>query len=313
MASFAMVFPGQGSQSIGMCSDFAAQFPVVHETFAVASDICGKDIWAITQDGPLELLNDTTITQPAMLAADVAIWRCWESVGGPRPSVVAGHSLGEYAALVCAGVLTLESAMKLVHKRATAMASAQPAGMGGVGVIIGFEQPQVEAWCAEVNTPDSPVSLANINSPKQLVIAGEKTAVETVLAKATEAKARIARLIPVSVPVHCDLMRGAADLLAPDLAQATFNTPEMPVIFNVDATQKNDATAIEQALVAQLFSPVQWLKTMEAIIALAPETIVESGPGSVLAGLFKRTYRKAPFSVLALNAVEQLPKEFSHV
>lgn len=309
MSNIIMQFPGQGSQKINMLQDYSKVIPSIKEVFQLASDICQKNIWRIVQEGPEALLNDTTITQPAMLAADVAIWQAWRDASGAQPFMVAGHSLGEYAALVAAECLHLEDAMQLVHKRAQYMATAQAPGVGAVGVIIGFDECDVATWCDVISTPAYQVSIANINSAQQLVVAGHKEAVEAVLALAKKNKARIARLLPVSVPVHCALMKDAAKKLRQDLDSTTFHQPIMPVVFNVDAQQYDAPDQIKQALYEQLFSPVQWLKTMEVFYHHAPDALVESGPGGVLSGMYKRSYKHTDSAIINLNHYANFQKD----
>lgn len=308
-----MVFPGQGSQRIGMLSDYAELFPCVKHAFDTMSDICSIDLWQITQQGPVESLNDTRITQPAMFAADIAIWKAWEqSTGGAMPLMVAGHSLGEYAALVCSGILSFKDAGMLVKHRARLMAEAVPDGEGAVGVIIKATLPEVEQWCLEASGNDQYVSVANINSPIQLVVAGHKAAVEKVLQIAKQNKAKMARLLPVSVPVHCSLLKPAADEFRQYFKEVTFHHPRMPMVFNVDGVCHYQPKNIEQALYEQLFKPVQWLKTMDILMQNKPAMIVESGPGGVLTGLFNRTFKQSDCRMISLNNVTDLQEVCQH-
>jgi len=301
-----MTFPGQGSQRIGMLKDYADQFDSVQKVFNIVSDICKVDLWDITQNGPDEKINDTRLTQPIMFAADIAIWQAWLEAGGIKPQMVAGHSLGEYAALVVAEVLSLEDAAKLVYHRGQLMAEAYPVGEGAVGVIIKATEPEVEAWCKVVCKPGHEVSIANINSPIQLVVAGHKAAVEEVLVMAKENKAKMARMLPVSVPVHCPLMKTTADKFQEYFSQVEFKKPEIPMIFNVDALCHYQPENIKKALQQQLYKPVQWVKTMDVMMQNKPSVIVESGPGGVLTGLCNRTFRKVECEFKSLNSLIDL-------
>jgi [acyl-carrier-protein] S-malonyltransferase len=301
-----IVFPGQGSQRIGMLKDFADSFASVKATFNAMSEICHEDLWRIAQEGPQETLDDTRITQPIMFAADLALYQVlqeWDST----PSFVAGHSLGEYAALVASGILSFEDAGKLVCHRARLMASAYPKGEGAVGVIIQASFEQVQDWCMACSKANSQSGhqawVANINSPTQLVIAGHKAAVEAVLNLAKLNHSKFAKLLPVSVPVHCPLMQVAADQLKCYFDDVTFHPPTIPMIFNVDACFHQDPKSIKQALYEQLFKPVLWLKSMEVMMSQNPSSIIESGPGGVLAGLFNRTFKEFSGSIIQLNTV----------
>ena len=308
-ANIAMLFPGQGSQSIGMLADYASKYPIVEQTFALASEICGKNLWHKAQHGLQTMLDDTTITQPVMLAADITIWRCWQEEGMPAPSLLAGHSLGEYSALVYAKVISLETALILVQKRANYMSQAQPEGFGAVAVIVGACEANVAYWCLQVETAQQKVSIANLNSPAQLVIAGHVNVVNAVLTLAKKNKVKLATKIPVSVAVHCELMRGAASELKKDLAKVNFAIPDIPIIFNIDALIHYDTNEIRHALFAQLYSPVQWLKTMELIVSKNQITIIECGPKGVLSRLIKRSFKEANFELINLNLVSAMPKK----
>lgn len=286
-SALAMVFPGQGSQAVGMLSELAASSPQVVETFGQASEVLGYDLWRLVQDGPAEELNATAITQPAMLAAGVAVWRSWLARGGVWPVVMAGHSLGEYTALVCAGALDYADAVALVAARGRCMQSAVPAGIGAMAAILGLDDAAVAGVCARAAEGDV-VEPVNFNSPGQVVIAGHAAAVERATAFAREAGAKRAVLLPVSVPSHCSLMESAASEFADRLAQVEIAGPQVPVIQNVDATAHTDPALIRDNLGKQLYSPVQWVKSVQAMAAHGVSRVIEAGPGKVLAGLCKR-------------------------
>lgn len=300
MDKFAFVFPGQGSQAVGMLADLAAEFPVVTETFAEASAALGYDLWALVQDGPAEQLNQTQKTQPALLTASVAIWRAYQASGKPQPAVLAGHSLGEYSALVCAGVIQFADAVKLVELRGQLMQAAVPEGTGAMYAIIGLDNDAIAKACEE-SAEGEVVSPVNFNSPGQVVIAGNKDAVERAAAACKAAGAKMAVALPVSVPSHCSLMKGAADKLADALAAIEFSAPAIPVINNVDVQAPTDVAAIRDALVRQLYCPVRWTETVEAMAADGITHLVECGPGKVLTGLAKRINKSV--SAQAVNDV----------
>lgn len=286
-STLAMVFPGQGSQSVGMLAELAQAQPQVAETFESASDVLGYDLWTLVQDGPEEQLNQTDRTQPAMLAAGVAVWRAWEARGGARPAIMAGHSLGEYTALVCAGALDYTDAIALVAERGRCMQHAVPAGTGAMAAILGLDDAAVATVCAgaangEVVTP------VNFNSPGQVVIAGHAAAVERAVAAAKAAGAKRAVTLPVSVPSHCALMEPAAEAFAERLAASDIRRPAIPVIQNVDAQPHDEPDAIRENLRRQLYSPVQWVRSVQAMRGLGITRIIEAGPGKVLAGLNRR-------------------------
>jgi len=286
-ATLAMVFPGQGSQSVGMLSELAAEFSQIEETFQQASDVLGYDLWKLVCEGPAEDLNSTDRTQPAMLAAGVAVWRVWQDEQGAQPAILAGHSLGEYSALVCAKALAFEDAIRLVAERGRLMQEAVPAGTGAMAAILGLDDAAVEAVCSQA-AEDQVLSAVNFNSPGQVVIAGAVAAVERALVVAKEAGAKRALPLPVSVPSHCALMQPAADKLAVQLADTVIKTPEIPVIHNVDADQHAEPDAIRDCLKRQLYSPVQWVKTINEMSSHGVTRIIEAGPGKVLTGLCKR-------------------------
>ena len=287
MTQFAFVFPGQGSQAVGMLAELAAQFPIVEETFGEASSALGYDLWQLVQQGPAEELNKTWQTQPALLAASVAIFRVWQQQGGKAPALMAGHSLGEYSALVCAGVLDFKAAIRLVELRGKLMQEAVPEGTGAMYAIIGLDNDAIAKACEE-SAQGQVVSPVNFNSPGQVVIAGNKEAVERAGAACKAAGAKRALPLPVSVPSHCALMKPAADKLAVALKDITFNAPQVPVVNNVDVRTENDPEAIRSALVRQLYSPVRWTESVEFIAAQGVTSLLEVGPGKVLTGLTKR-------------------------
>lgn len=283
----AIVFPGQGSQSVGMLADLYQQYPVVQETFSEASAALGYDLWALVANGPEADLNETHRTQPALLTASVAVWRLWQQQNGTAPAYLAGHSLGEYSALVCAGVLSLADAVQLVEKRGQYMQQAVPAGVGAMSAIIGLDDAAIAKACEEAAQGEV-VAPVNYNSPGQVVIAGHKAAVERAGEACKAAGAKRALPLPVSVPSHCALMRPAAEQLAKDLAALSFNAPTIPVINNVDVQSAADEAAIKDALIRQLYSPVRWTETIEYFAAAGVTEVVELGAGKVLSGLIKR-------------------------
>ena len=283
----ALVFPGQGSQSVGMLAELHAEFATVRDTFAEASAALGYDLWALIANGPDTDLNETHRTQPALLTASVAVYRVWLEQGGATPAYLAGHSLGEYSALVCAGVLTLSDAVKLVEKRGQYMQLAVPAGTGAMSAIIGLDNALIAKACAEAAQGEV-VSPVNFNSPGQVVIAGNKAAVERANELCKAAGAKRALPLPVSVPSHCALMKPAADKLANDLNSIAFHTAVIPVVNNVDVIAAADAAAIKDALVRQLYSPVRWTESIEFLAAQGVDTVIELGAGKVLSGLIKR-------------------------
>lgn len=283
----ALVFPGQGSQSVGMLAELHAEFATVRDTFTEASAALGYDLWALVANGPDTELNETHRTQPALLTASVAVYRVWLEQGGATPAYLAGHSLGEYSALVCAGVLSLSDAVKLVEKRGQYMQLAVPAGTGAMSAIIGLDDALIAKACAEAAQSEV-VSPVNFNSPGQVVIAGNKAAVERANELCKAAGAKRALPLPVSVPSHCALMKPAADKLATDLNSISFHTAVIPVVNNVDVVAAADAAAIKDALVRQLYSPVRWTESIEFLAAQGVDSVIELGAGKVLSGLIKR-------------------------
>lgn len=287
MSKFAITFPGQGSQSVGMLADMAAEYPVIKATFDEASQVLGYDLFDLVMNGPAEELNKTWRTQPALLTSSVALWRVWQQLGGKAPAVMAGHSLGEYSALVCAGALAFTDAVKLVELRGHAMQDAVPEGVGAMSAIIGLENDVIADNCAKA-AQGQVVSPVNFNSPGQVVIAGHKEAVERANVLMKESGAKRALPLPVSVPSHCALMKPAAEKLAEALTAITVSAPVIPVINNVDVTPESDPAAIKDALVRQLFSPVRWTDTVVTMAEQGVELALEMGPGKVLSGLAKR-------------------------
>lgn len=303
MSQFAFVFPGQGSQSVGMLAVLAERFSQVRSTFEEASDAIDTDLWSLVTDGPDDELNRTAITQPAMLAADIAVWRIWRQEGGPTPAIMAGHSLGEYAALVAAGAIEFRDAVGLVARRGMLMQSAVKVGAGAMAAILGLDDEVVEALCREVSEGQV-VSAANYNSPGQIVIAGEASAVERALHQAKGAGARRAVILPVSVPSHCGLMKPAAEALRESLEQIPVTQPGIPVLHNIDVAVHEEATAIREALIAQMYSPVRWASTIRKMVDGGVVKVAECGPGRVLCGLGRRISREVDW--LALEDPEAL-------
>lgn len=288
MKKFAMVFPGQGSQTVGMLVELAGDYPIVQETFKQASEVLGYDLWQLVQEGPAEELKKTWQTQPALLTASVAVYRVWQQkYPALKPEVMAGHSLGEYSALVCAGVLDFQDAVKLVELRGKLMQQAVPEGTGAMYAIIGLDNDAIINACKQAEQGEV-VSAVNFNSPGQVVIAGAKTAVERAAALCKEAGAKRALPLAVSVPSHCALMKPAADQLSVSLESITLKAPVVAVLNNVDVKAETDAVAIRNALVRQLYSPVRWTETVEKMAQNGVEVLVEVGPGKVLNGLAKR-------------------------
>lgn len=285
--SLAFVFPGQGSQAVGMLAELAALHPEVEQTFAEASAGAGIDLWALVRNGPAEELDSTRNTQPALLAASVAVWRVWLKQGGPRPACLSGHSLGEYSALVCAGALSLHDAAALVAERGRLMQAAVPAGVGAMAAILGGDDAQIAAVCEEVAQGEV-VSPANFNSPGQLVIAGHAGAVDRALARLAELGVKKAIRLAVSVPSHCALMRDAADQLGERMASIEWQLPSIPVIQNAEARSHGNVDDIRAALQRQLYLPVRWSECVQALAAGGSTRIAECGPGKVLSGLIRR-------------------------
>lgn len=294
---FALVFPGQGSQSVGMMNAYG-DAAVIRDTFVQASDALGMDLWRMVSAGPAEELNLTVNTQPAMLAAGVAVYRLWRERGGAEPAWMAGHSLGEYTALTCAGALDFPDAIRLVRLRAEAMQSAVPEGVGAMAAVLGLDDEAVRAVCAEAAEGEV-LAAVNYNSPGQVVIAGHKAAVDRGCALAKNKGAKRALPLPVSVPSHCALMAPAAEKLRQAMADMAVRAPAVPVIHNADVAAQSDPDAIRDALARQLFSPVRWVESMQALGREGVTLIAECGPGKVLAGLNKRILEGVPTLALA--------------
>ena len=303
MNKTAFLFPGQGSQSIGMMSGLREPFEEVRDTFRTASEVLGYDLWDICQNGPQERLNQTEVTQPAMLAADIATWRAWKSIGGIDPGYVAGHSLGEYSALVASGSLEFRDAVALVAERGRLMQAATAAGAGAMAAVLGLEDDELSRICLEAEQGQV-VSCANFNSPGQIVIAGDKAAVDRACELATGAGARRAILLAVSVPAHCALMRPAAEKLADDLESVPISPGKIPLVHNVDAQLHAESGEIRDALVRQVWQPVRWAASVRYLISEGVARFAECGPGKVLFGLNRRISRDV--STVALVSGESL-------
>lgn len=303
--SLAFVFPGQGSQSIGMLNALADAYPNVKETFAEASSALGYDLWAIASSGPEDKLNQTEVTQPAMLTAGVAVWRVWQKELGPQPVLLAGHSLGEYTALTCAGALTFADAVKLVADRGRYMQEAVPAGQGGMAAIVGLDDDGVRTLCEQAAQGEV-LSPVNFNSPGQVVIAGTAAAVARAVEQAKGAGAKLAKQLPVSVPSHCALMHPAAERMRERLKALNLRAPAIPVLHNVHVQSESNTDAIRDALVRQIESPVRWVETIQKMAASGVDKLVECGPGKVLAGLNKRIAKETQtFSVYDPETLRQ--------
>lgn len=310
MSKFAIAFPGQGSQSVGMLAELAEAYPIIKETFAEASAVLGYDLFELVMQGLAEELNKTWKTQPALLTSSVALWRLWQAQGGATPAVMAGHSLGEYSALVCAGALNFADAVKLVELRGQAMQRAVPEGVGAMAAIIGLDNDSIAANC-EKAAQGQVVSPVNFNSPGQVVIAGHKEAVERANVLMKESGAKRALPLPVSVPSHCALMKPAAEELAIALEKLEIQAPVIPVINNADVATVTDPAAIKDALVRQLYSPVRWTETVERMASEEITFEIEMGPGKVLSGLVKRIDKRVDGS--AINDVAGLQDALSKV
>ena len=292
------VFPGQGSQALGMMDALASRHACVKERFATAADVLGFDLWYLVTHGPEAELNRTEHTQPALLAASVATWDAWQQLGGAQPDLMAGHSFGEYSALVCAGALDYATAVRLVARRGRFMQEAVQAGEGAMAAILGLDQPQLESICAEVSAAHGLCACANLNAPGQIVISGTAAAVEAACALASTRGAKRALRLQVSVPAHCALMATAARRLADELGAIELTPPRIAVVHNVDVAQHADADAIKHALVAQMCAPVRWIETIEQFAAGGVTSVVECGPGKVLSGLVKRIDKRLATSAL---------------
>ena len=293
----AFVFPGQGSQSVGMQQALAEEHAVVRETYSQASDALGFDLWALAQDGPAEVLDETTNTQPAMLTAGVATWRAWQAAGGGMPAMMAGHSLGEYTAFVCSGALDFAGTVRLVRRRAELMQGAVPAGEGAMAAILGLDDDAVLDACRAA--ADAGIAeAANYNTPGQVVVAGDKPGIDRVVELAREAGARRAMPLAVSVPAHSSLMRPAGEELADLIDAATFEEPATTVISAVDGTPYENAADLQERLKAQVYSPVRWVDVITYMTGNGVDVVVECGPGKVLAGLMRRIDRNVAASCI---------------
>lgn len=299
----AFVFPGQGSQSVGMMSGFAGQKPVI-DTFSEAGDLLGEDLWSMAENGPAEVLNLTTNTQPLMLVAGIAVFRAWINAGGRAPDVVAGHSLGEYSALVATDAMQFSDAVPLVRFRSECMQEAVPSGTGAMAAVLGLDDEGVRAACAQASSADEVAEAANFNAPGQVVVAGHKAAVERAIDAAKERGARRAMLLPMSAPSHCTLMRPASDRLADKLNEVALSMPKVPVIQNESVAAAANIGELREGLVRQLYRPVRWSETISSLIESGVTHIVECGPGRVLAGLNKRI--GGDVQTIALTDVETL-------
>ncbi|ROU01858.1 [acyl-carrier-protein] S-malonyltransferase [Marinobacter sp. R17] len=306
----AFLFPGQGSQSIGMLGEAAEAWPIIAQTFSEASQVLGFDLWSICKDGPEDELNSTAITQPALLTASVALWRQWFVADGPRPDFLAGHSLGEYSALVAAESLNFFDAVKLVRLRGELMQDAVPAGQGRMAAILGLEDDVVIAACEEAAEGDV-VAAVNFNAPGQVVVAGSTAAVDRAIEICKGKGAKRALPLPVSVPSHCALMKPAADELAKALDDVNFNDAVIPVVQNVNAAPEQDRNSLKENLLRQLYSPVQWTDSVRYLSEEGVEAAVECGPGKVLAGLAKRIDRN--LSVFPIESPDALQKALDGV
>ena len=286
---FAFVFPGQGSQSVGMMNGYA-DLPVIQQTFQEASDILKQDLWAMAGNGPADDLNLTINTQPLMLTAGIAVYRAWIDLGGEKPAMMAGHSLGEYTALVASEALSFADALALVRFRAQAMQQAVPEGIGGMAAILGLDDDIVVTICRDITSQNTEESLepANYNSPGQIVIAGHRNAILRGIEMAKAQGAKRAIMLPMSIPSHCSLMQPAADKMKQQLQQVALQSPKIPVLHNADVETHSDATDIKEILVRQLTAPVRWVDTIKAFAASGITHVVECGPGKILAGLNKR-------------------------
>lgn len=300
----AFVFPGQGSQSVAMLSEFAGN-SIIENTFAEASEALGYDLWELVSEGPAEKLNQTHFTQPALLTASVALWRVWLSISEVKPDVMAGHSLGEYSALVCAGVVSLSDAVKLVKKRGELMQASVPAGTGAMAAVIGLADTEIIKAC-ELAQQGEVVSAVNFNSPGQVVIAGQKAAVERAGQLCKDSGAKRVLPLPVSVPSHCALMSDAATKLAEELNKINFSSPKINIINNVDVVKEQSEDAIKAALVRQLYSPVRWSETVTQIVSDGITKVIEIGPGKVLQGLNKRIDKS--ISNVSMNTPDTVQK-----
>lgn len=304
--NLAFVFPGQGSQKIGMLAAAYQQFDTVRQTFAEASDVLGYDMWSLVAQGEQDALNLTETTQPVLLTSSVALWRAWLAAGGAQPSVMAGHSLGEFSALVCAGALQFSDAVELVRQRGAFMQVAVPVGVGAMAAIIGLDDEAINRICLETSAAgDGIVAAVNFNSPGQVVIAGHAATVESAITVLKEAGAKRALPLPVSAPFHTQLMKPAGEQLAQAIAALQLSAPTIPVVHNVNGATESDPEKIAALLVEQISSPVQWTACVQAIMAMGVQRLVECGPGKVLSGLNRRIDKSlSSFSIEQPDALQ---------
>ncbi len=308
--ALALVFPGQGSQSVGMLAELSEQHAVVRRTYEEASAVLGYDLWKLTANGPAEQLNRTECTQPAMLVAGVAIWRLWQEQGGRAPEWVAGHSLGEFSALVCAGALEFAATVKLVRERGRLMQAAVPEGSGAMAALLGLDEVAAEAACVD-GAQGEVVEAVNYNAPGQIVIAGQLRAVERTIAAAKARGAKRAVLLPVSVPAHSSLLRGAAAQFQDRLAELAIAPPRMRYVSAVDAAEHGTADSVRAILARQLASPVRWTATVQTLTAAGATLLVECGPGKVLTALNRRIERRPEISCMAIEDAASLQAAMS--
>lgn len=301
----AFVFPGQGSQKVGMLAELAAANPIIQATFEEASAVLGYDLWALSQEGPQEQLNMTENTQPLLLTASVAIWRLWQQQGGEQPQLLAGHSLGEFSALVCSGVISFEEGVDLVRKRGAYMQTAVPVGVGAMAAIIGLADEAIEQACKEAQEDECVVPV-NYNSPGQVVIAGHAAAVERAIAKCKEAGAKRALPLPVSAPFHTPLMLPAGEKLAEDINALNFNAPSIPIVHNVHAQTESDPEVIKALMIQQIAAPVLWTTSMQAMAEAGIEAVIECGAGNVASGLARRVHK--PFTTATTDTPDAIEK-----
>jgi len=309
-AQLAFVFPGQGSQKVGMLADIAAEFSVVEATFAEASEVLGYDLWKLVQEGPQEDLNLTERTQPMLLTASVALWRVWAEKSDAKPSLMAGHSLGEWSALVCAGVVDFKAAVKLVQLRGQYMQQAVPVGEGAMAAIIGLDDESIAKACADAGQGEE-VGAVNFNSPGQVVIGGTAGAVDRAIVLCKEAGAKRAMPLAVSAPFHTNMMKPAADKLSAKIAETEFSTPQVPVVHNVNAQTEADPEAIKALMIKQIYAPVLWTSCAQALVTAGIEQVVECGPGKVLSGLCKRIDKS--LTAFSTEAPDALSKALAEV
>jgi len=300
----AFVFPGQGSQSVGMLAPLADEYSSIQQLFSRASDVLGYDLWALAQSGPQEQLNLTEQTQPLLLTSSVAIWQVWQSLGGSVPALMAGHSLGEYSALVCSGVIDFDAAVSLVRDRGKFMQQAVPQGVGAMSAVLGLDDEVIVSICQDVSVDGNVVEAVNFNSPGQVVVAGNADAVSKAADLLKEAGAKRVAPLPVSAPFHTSLMKPAAEQLAVAIAKVEFHAPTIPIVHNVHASIESDPGKIRQLMVEQTASPVRWTQSIEFMVARGVERVVECGPGKVLSGLCRRIHK--PLSASAIETPDAL-------